>query len=100
VFIASLAAAGEWRLSPGDARGADSLARLARSAAAIDTVALERSALAGRAELLSARALVASNDVPNARGAAERAVKALANGYGPSNAWTRSARLLADSLRK
>jgi hypothetical protein len=97
VFIASLAAAGEWRLSPGDARGADSLAR---SAAAIDTVALERSALAGRAELLSARALVASNDVPNARGAAERAVKALANGYGPSNAWTRSARLLADSLRK
>jgi len=91
--------AGE-RLDAGDASGADSLARLARTAAAIDSVALSRSALAGRAELLSARALRARGKAADAREAAQRAVTALANGYGSNNVWTRSARSLADSLAK
>jgi hypothetical protein len=34
------------------------------------------------------------------RAAAERAVRALANGYGPDNGWVRAARHLADSLAR
>jgi tetratricopeptide (TPR) repeat protein len=97
-FALPLVTAGEWRLADGDARGADSLALLARTAAAIDSLALVRSALAGRAELLRARALRAGGRFPEARQAAERAVTALANGYGPDHRWTRAARVLADSL--
>ena len=97
-FAMPLVTAGEWRLAGGDARGADSLARLARAVAAVDTVALTRSGLAGRAELLRARALRAQRRLPDARAAAERAVLALANGYGRDNRWTRAARLLVDSL--
>ena len=37
-FALPLVTAGEWRLARGDLRGADSLARLARSAAATDSV--------------------------------------------------------------
>ena len=99
-FALPLVTAGEWRLVRGDLLGADSLARLARSAAAIDSVALERSALAGRAELLSARALLAQGNLPDARAAAQRGVMALANGYGPDNGWARAARLLVDSLAR
>ncbi len=84
----------------GDARGADSLARLARVVAAIDSIALTRSGLVGRAELLRARALRAQRDLPGARQAAARATIALANGYGEGNAWTRVARLLVDSLAR
>jgi len=98
MFALPLVTAGEWRLAGGDARGADSLARLARTAAAIDSMALERSALAGRAELLLARAFRAQGELASARQAAVRAVTALTNGYGPENAWTRTARLLVDSL--
>ena len=97
-FALPLVTAGEWRLARGDARGADSLALLARDQAAIDSAALVRSALAGRAELLHARALRTRGQVPDARAAAERAATALANGYGPGHAWTRAARLLVDSL--
>jgi len=99
-FALPLATAGEWRLAGGDARGADSLARLARGVAAIDSTALARSALVGRAELLRARALRAQRDLPGARQAAARATIALANGYGEGNAWTRVARLLVDSLAR
>jgi hypothetical protein len=98
MFALPFVTAGEWRLAGGDARGADSLARLARTAAAIDSLALERSALAGRAELLLARALRAEGQMSDARQASVRAVTALTNGYGPENVWTRSARLLVDSL--
>ncbi len=98
LFARPLITAGEWRLAAGDASGADSLARLARTAAAIDSIALSRSALAGRAELLSARALRAQGKAGDARAAAQRAVTALANGYGSQHVWTRSARSLADSL--
>jgi serine/threonine-protein kinase len=100
LFALPLVTAGEWRLADGDARGADSLAQLARTAAAIDSVALVRSALAGRAELLRARALRARGETRDAHGAAERAVRALANGYGPGNMWTRVARVLVDSLAR
>ena len=98
LFAMPIITAGEWRLAAGDARGADSLARLGRTAAAIDSLALERSALAGRAELLLARALRAQGQVPAARLAVARAVRALSNGYGADNAWTRAARVLRDSL--
>jgi hypothetical protein len=97
-FALPLATAGEWRLAAGDARGADSLARLARGVAAVDSLALARSALVGRAELLRARALRAQRDLPGARQATARARIALANGYGEGNAWSRAARLLVDSL--
>jgi hypothetical protein len=97
-FALPLALAAEWRLARGDAGGADSLARLARGAAAIDSSALVRSGLVGRAELLRARALRALGDLPGARRAAAGATVALGNGYGEGNPWTAAARLLADSL--
>ena len=97
LFALPLITAGDWRLAAGDAAGADSLARLARAAAAIDSMALERSALAGRAELLSAQAQRARGDSKGAQEAAKRAVTALANGYGPSHTWTRAARALTES---
>jgi tetratricopeptide (TPR) repeat protein len=99
-FALPLVTAGEWRLARGDARGADSLARLAHGMAAIDSIALARSALVGRAELLRARALRVQRDLPGARQAAARATIALANGNGEGNAWTRAARLLVDSLAR
>jgi eukaryotic-like serine/threonine-protein kinase len=99
-FALPLATAGEWRLARGDARGADSLARLARVVAAVDSIALTRSGLVGRAELLRARALRAQRDLPGARQAAARATIALGNGYGEGNALTRVARLLVDSLAR
>jgi hypothetical protein len=99
LFALPLVTAGEWRLASGDAHGADSLAVLARTAAAVDSLALTRSALAGRAELLRAQALHAAGRAAEARQAAERAVTALGNGYGPNHRWTRVARALADSLR-
>ena len=98
LFALPLVTAGEWRLASGDAPGADSLARLARTAAAIDSIALVRSGLAGQAELLLARALRARGQTVDARRSAERAVTALANGYGRGNAWTLAARALVDSL--
>ena len=98
LFTLPLVTAGEWRLAAGDPRGADSFARLGRSAAALDSLALSRSALAGRAELLLARALHTEQDRPAARAAAERAIVALANGYGADHQWTRWARALRDSL--
>jgi serine/threonine-protein kinase len=99
-FALPLVTAGEWRLDRGDPRGADSLALLARAAAAIDSLALVRSANAGRSELLRARALRAQGALPGAREAVGRAMTALASGYGAGSPWTRAARLLADSLSR
>lgn len=90
--------AGEWRLAAGDYREADALALRARSAAAIDTLALSRSAYAGRAELLHARAVLALGDSGEARSAVARAETALTYGYGANSPWPRAARALADSL--
>jgi hypothetical protein len=92
--------AAEWRLAAGDARGADSLARLARSAAAIDSVALERNAYVGRAELVRARALASLGVLDDARSAAQRSVVASTNGYGIANRHTREAQAVRDSLSR
>lgn len=97
LFTLPLVTAGEWRLALGDARGADSLARLARTAATLDTLTLTRSGLVGRSELLLARALHAQGQMPAAREAAQRASVALTNGYGSSSRWPREARALLDS---
>jgi tetratricopeptide (TPR) repeat protein len=99
MFALPLVTAGEWRLARGDARGADSMARMAREAAAIDSIALGRSALVGRAELLRARALRSLGDRATAKLAAERAIAALGNGYGPGNQWTLAGKAVRDSLR-
>ena len=93
-----LATAAEWRLAAGDPHAADSLAVLARSAAAVDSLALQRSAHAGRAELVRARAFLALNDRNAARLAADRAIVAMTNGYGPTNARTRAAQAFRASL--
>jgi hypothetical protein len=100
MFALPLITAGEWRLGRGDARGADSLGAVARQAAAIDSLALTRSAFVGRAELLRAQALRSLGDATSARQAAERAVTALANGYGPAHRWTGAARAMVDSLSR
>jgi eukaryotic-like serine/threonine-protein kinase len=100
LFALPLITAGEWRLARGDAGGADSLARLARQEAAIDSLALERSALAGRAELLLARALRARGRAGEAQEAAKRAVVALRNGLGAENVLTRTAQTVGDSLAR
>jgi hypothetical protein len=90
--------AAQWRLANGDARGADSLALLARSAAAIDSVALERSGYVGRAELVRARALFAQGDSKAAHAAAGRAVTALTHGFGATNRYSLEARAFRDSI--
>jgi hypothetical protein len=90
--------AAEWRLAAGDARGADSLARLARAAGAVDSAALGRSAYVGRAELAVARAQASLGATSEARSAIDRAVAALANGYGETSLITRRARAFRDSL--
>jgi serine/threonine-protein kinase len=99
MFALPLVTAGEWRLERGDARGADSLARLARETAAIDSMALERSALVGRAELLRTRSLQSLGDRATARQTAARAVTALGNGYGAGHPWTLAAKTIMESLR-
>jgi hypothetical protein len=90
--------AADWRLTDHDARAADSLARVARKAAAVDSLALERSGYVGRAELIRARALAAIGDGDGARRAVAQALIALTNGFGGDNVHTRDARALADSL--
>ena len=90
--------AAEWRLAAGDARGADSLALLARSAGAIDSAALERNAYVGRAELVRTRALASLGRSREARLAADWAIKALTAGYGARNRHTLAARSFRDSL--
>ena len=59
-----------------------------------------RSALAGRADLLRARALRTRGDTAELRMVTARAVAALTNGYGATNPWTRAARALGDSLAR
>ena len=98
MFALPLVTAGEWRLATGDARGADVLALRARTAAAIDSTALEQSGLAGRAELLHARAALAQGDTTEGRQALARAETALRNGYGPETSWVGAVRSLRDSL--
>lgn len=97
-FTIPLVTAGEWRLAAGDARGADSLARLGWAAAVTDSIAPARSALAGRATLLRAQAMQQFGDSVAAGAQARLALSALANGYGASNRWTQTARALLGTL--
>ena len=90
--------AAEWRLARGEARLADSLAGMGRDAAAVDSLALSRSATVGRAELVRARSLLMLSDTAAARVAAGRAAVACRIGYGPQNRYTRSAAALLESL--
>jgi hypothetical protein len=100
LFALPLVTAGEWRLALGDARGADSLARMARSSAALDSLCRTGSGLVGRAELLLARALSARNETPAALEAARRASVALSHGYGSASRWPHDASALLDSLSR
>jgi serine/threonine-protein kinase len=100
LFALPLVTAAEWRLASGDARGADSLARMARSSAALDSLCRTGSGLVGRAELLLARALSAQNEAPAALEAARRASVALTRGYGSASRWRHDASALLDSLSR
>ena len=90
--------AAEWRLAAGDGAAADSLATLARAAAAVDSLALERSAYVGRAELVRARARTALGDSTGARTLADRAIVALTHGYGPTHRAVGEAKAFRNSL--
>ncbi len=94
----ALLTAAEWRLEQGQAREADSLARLGRRVAAGDSVALGRSAYVARAEMVIARARLAMGDTAGARAAATLAATASAVGNGPANRRTVAAVALRDSL--
>ncbi len=89
----------EMHLEQGDVATADSLARVAWAAAAIDSVALGRSGYVGRAELLRARALLAGGRRADALSAVERALPALTSAFGADGMRTRQATALRDSLR-
>src|SRR5581483_8975673 len=78
-----------WRLDAGDARGADSLARLGLRAALVDAVAASRSAMAGEAYLMIARTQRSMGNLAASRDAERRAEIALANGYGRMAAFPR-----------
>jgi hypothetical protein len=93
-----LITAAEWRFATRNWHLADSLARRAIVVAAVDSLALTRSGLVGRAELVDARALRADNDTKDAREVASRAVEALTSGVGPTNSATLAAKTLLDSL--
>jgi len=97
-FTLPLVTAGELHLAAGDARGADSLAQLGWQAAALDSLAETRSGLAGRADLLRARALRVLGDTAQLRTVSARAIAALVNGYGEGSRWAREARAFGDSL--
>jgi serine/threonine-protein kinase len=93
-----LLTAAEWRLQAGDPTGADSLARIARDAAATDSLALARSAWVAWADLTLAHARLAQGDRAGARDAAARSLAASSVGNGPTHPRTVAARALRDSI--
>ena len=97
-LVYALLIAADWRWTDGHAREADSLAQLAMSATALDSLTLSRSAHVGRAELVRARVAAAAGDRAGAARAAHRAATALANGYGPGHRLAGEAQALRDSL--
>jgi hypothetical protein len=98
-LVYGLLTAAEWRWADGHARQADSLARLAISATALDSLTWSRSGHVGRAELLRAR-IAAGSDPGGAARLAGRAATALANAFGPTHRLTREALVLEDSLKR
>ncbi|HEX6614910.1 MAG TPA: protein kinase [Gemmatimonadales bacterium] len=99
-LVYALLTAAEWRREGGDLRGADSLAGLAIRAAALDSLAFSRSAHVGRAELVRARVALARGDSAAALQAADRAARALANGFGPGHPLAVEARGLRRRRRR
>jgi hypothetical protein len=93
-----LLSAAEWRLARGEWGAADSLAKVARGYAAVDSLALTRSGLVGQAEWTIARARLGLQDSGGAWEAAQRARTALASGFGVDHPRTHAAQSLADSL--
>ena len=73
-------------------------ARAAKAAATVDSLAQARSGWVGQAQLLEARALLASGDTNGAQGAANAAWRALAVGFGARHPLTLEAGTLLTSL--
>ena len=94
-LVYALIPAAEWALDDGRPAKADSLARLAVIAAAVDSLAHSRSAHVGRAELARARAAADLGNVEIAQRLAARAAVALTNGLGAQHHLTRAAKGLA-----
>jgi hypothetical protein len=93
--VYALLTAAEWRRDDGLGADADSLARIAAAAAALDSLAPRRSAHVGRAELIRAQVADAAGRGEAARETARRAWVALRSGFGASNRYTREAEALA-----
>jgi hypothetical protein len=93
-FAAPLVTLGEWRLSDGDVRTADSLATRARAALALDSLADTHSAFAGQAHFLTAQSRLAMHDTAAALRALAASRGPLARGYGRTHPRT----LRAESL--
>jgi tetratricopeptide (TPR) repeat protein len=85
-------------LALGEPAEALKLAREARVAASVDSVAELRSARVGEARLIEARALLAGGDSTGGRASIERAVVPLATGAGVKHPITREAQALAAAL--
>jgi tetratricopeptide (TPR) repeat protein len=96
--VVLLAAEGAQRA--GQATEALDYARQALKIATIDSLAAFESALAGEAELVEARALLARGDTVQARSTLTQAVGALQHGAGPEHPTTRFAQALVDSLAR
>ena len=99
-LVYALLTAADWRWADGHGREADSLATLAISATALDSLAPTRRAHVGRAELIRARAAVGAGDRPAALRSAERALAGLTNGFGSWHPLVGQARALRDSLAR
>ena len=100
VLVLPLLSVAEWRLSDAQFEAADSLALLARTAAAIDSIALSQSGWAGRAELIRARARAGLGDGPVALDAAEHAVVAIDHAFGSRSRLAAEAHAVRDSLTR
>jgi hypothetical protein len=98
-FTAPLVTLGEWRLSRGDARMADSLATRAREALALDSLADVQSGLAGQAHFFRAQARLALHDTAAAVRALTASVMPLSRGYGRTHPRTIRAESLYAILR-
>ncbi len=92
--VYALLTAAEWRRDDGFGAQADSLARVAAAAAAVDSLASQRSAHVGRAELIRAQVAERAGRDEEAGEIARRAFGALRNGFGPANRYTREAAAL------
>jgi eukaryotic-like serine/threonine-protein kinase len=96
--VYGLLTAAEWRWTDGRPREADSLAQLAITGAALDSLTWTRSAHVGRASLIRARVAAGAGDSSGALRLASRAAAALANGFGPDHALTLQAKTLMSAL--